>query len=40
MFLKPANSETENAIEKESKMSPEKNHVQRKLKTGKDTLRM
>ena len=30
MFLKPANSDTENGIKK-SKKSPEKNHVQRKL---------
>ena len=31
MFLKPANSDTENGIEKSSKMSPENKHVQRKL---------
>ena len=33
MFLKPANSDTENGIKK--KMSPEKNHVQRKLENWK-----
>ena len=31
MFLKPANSYTENGIKKKSKMSPEINHVQWKL---------
>ena len=29
MFLKPANYVTENGIKKYSKMSPEKNHLQR-----------
>ena len=31
MILKPANSDTENGIKKNSKMSVEKIHVQRKL---------
>ena len=30
MFLKPANSDMENGINKNSKMSPEKYHIQRK----------
>ena len=30
MFLKLANSDTENGIKNNSKMSPEKSHVQRK----------
>ena len=35
MFLKPANSNLENGIEK-FKMSPEKIHIERKLETGKE----
>ena len=35
MFLKQANSDTENGI-KILKNVPENNHIQRKLKTGKD----
>ena len=35
MFLKPANSDTENGIKKK-KMLPEKNHVQRKLENWKN----
>ena len=31
MFLKSATSDTENGIKKYLKMSPEKNHVERKL---------
>ena len=31
MFLKPENSDMENGFLKNSKMSPEKNHIQRKL---------
>ena len=31
MFLKPAYTDQENDIKKKSKMSPKKNHVQRKL---------
>ena len=38
MFLKPANSDMENGFKKNSKMSPEKIHIQRKLETGKDTF--
>ena len=40
MFFKPANFYTENDITKNSKMSPEKNHVQRKLETGKMKIEM
>ena len=35
IILKPANSDTENGIIKNSKMSPEKNYVQRKLENWK-----
>ena len=38
MFLRPANSDTVNGFNKNSKMSPEKNHLQQKLETGKDTF--
>ena len=35
MFLKPANSDTENGIKKMKKMSPKKNHVQWNLENWK-----
>ena len=38
MFLKPANSDTENGIKKDQKMSPEKIMYSGNWKTGKDTF--
>ena len=39
MFLKPANSDTENGIKKKNNVTWKKNHVQRKLKNRKSEKR-
>ena len=38
MFLKPAISDSENGIKRFKNLSPEKNHIQRKVETRKDTI--
>ena len=38
MFLKPTNSDRENGLQKNSKMSPENVYIQRKLETEKGTF--
>ena len=38
MFLKLGNSDIKNGLKKNSKMSPEKIYIQRKLEIGKDTF--
>ena len=39
MFLKPSNSGMENGFKKDSKISPEQSHIQRKLEIGKGNFR-